>query len=275
MESTTWADVLKEHIPLITGSLVAIFVALRIFSAAAYNPETAYGILQASGTGTVIIGSLLSIIGILPAWLFLACTFAYDRIPDKQKDAAQSTYAGVLVLLFLIAIFISPIAYLVVMVFIGGIEIYVRSGRKRGERMIREARARRTPEMQFEIDKRTREMVLYLKRRKPGLSAGTVIIVVLTLWQFTVGALPWLPTEQLNIKGGSTTVGWVLSTDPSFTTVLSVTGQIRYITTDSILQKKICVEFRIAPANRTIPELTSNQTYPSCISPNSHAGRKG
>jgi hypothetical protein len=123
MEEDSSASLLKQQLPLLVGILTTLFVALRIFSAAAYNPTTAYGILQAEGTGTVIVGSLLSVIGIFPVWLFFIFLLAYDGLAKKRRDSIRASFIGALAVLFLIGIFITPILGLILMAGVAAFEI--------------------------------------------------------------------------------------------------------------------------------------------------------
>lgn len=265
MEAPTRMSLLKNHLPLLAGVLTTLFITLRIFSAAEYNPVTAYGILQAEGTGTVIIGSLLSIIGTLPVWLTLICVLTYDDLPEKERNSARSLYVGALALLFLIGFFITPALNLLFMALAVSADTFLRADRLRNTRISREARVKLPPELQFEVDKRTRELVQRLGKRRRGLAIAVVIIVIV-LWQSTISATPWLPTERVDIKGTTPLVGWVLSSSQPFTSVLLTTGQIKYVATNTIVGREICIEFEQAALNKTIPELTSRPVYPDCSS---------
>jgi hypothetical protein len=266
MEEDSSASLLKQQLPLIVGMLTTIFIALRILSAAAYNPTTAYGILQAEGTGTVIVGSLLSVIGIFPVWLFAISIFAYDGLTKKRQDSVRAYFIGTLVALFLAGIFITPILGLIFMAGVGVFEVWIRGEWRRNARKDREARGKLAEELQFEHDRRVGNLVRTIRKRKSSVPATVVIFAVLLIFQ-SVSALPWLPTEKVDVKGTGPLVGWVLSSPGTFTSVLLTTGQIKYLATNAITGRQICIDFGQAPINTTIPELTTRSVYPACPFP--------
>lgn len=266
MESPAWIAAIKDNLALIATALATLFIALRIFSVAAYNPQTAYGILQAQGTGTVIIGSLLSLVGLLPLFLTPLVLAAYDTIPAKMKDTYRTAYVGLLILLLLIAVFITPLLGVLVIIYVLALEAYLMVSRQRGEKVIQAARRQRSPEQQFEIDRRTRELGLKIRKRRRGLSLGMVVTIVFTLFQATVGAVPWLPPTELTVKAGRPVLGWVLAESHSFTTVLRNSGQISYISTGLITGKRICTFLPYDRLGKTIPEIVAPITYPKCSS---------
>lgn len=266
MEEDSNASLLKQQLPLLVGMLTTLFVALRIFSAAAYNPTTAYGILQAEGTGTVIVGSLLSVIGIFPVWLFLIFLLTYDGLTKKRQDSVRASFIGALVVLFLIGIFIAPVLGLVLMAGVAAFEAWIRGEWRRNARKDRVARRKLPAELQFEYDRRIGNLVRTIRKRKSTIPTSVVIFAVLLIFQ-SVSALPWLPTEKVDVKGTGPLVGWVLSSSGTFTSVLLTTGQIKYVATNLITGQQICIEFSQAPINITIPELTTRSVYPACPSP--------
>jgi hypothetical protein len=58
-------NVLSGHFPLLVGFISSLFVALRILSAAGFDAETAYAIVQAGGAASAIIGASLSAVGVI------------------------------------------------------------------------------------------------------------------------------------------------------------------------------------------------------------------
>src|SRR5215813_4737169 len=55
----------QEHIPLAVTALSVLFIGIRLLSISHGDFETADGILQASGTATIVIGALVPTIGFL------------------------------------------------------------------------------------------------------------------------------------------------------------------------------------------------------------------
>ena len=90
VEARNWTIKWDEHVPLLIGGVSTLFISIRILSMANFNPQTAYGILQAGGTAAVIIGAILSIIGTIA---LLAAVFACLQliIPAEKKNSTSSS----------------------------------------------------------------------------------------------------------------------------------------------------------------------------------------
>lgn len=257
------ANFFKEQLPFTAGIAATLFVAVRIFSAAAYNPTTAYGILQAEGTGTVIIGSLMPSLGIIPVALTSFLINYYDKLPKDEQGSFRSAYVGALAFLLVIGIFITPIAGLVLMIIFDAFQIWIRGEWKRNVKKDLEARKKLPAELQFELDRAIKKLSWQAGRRKGGLSVSTALVAVVFLLQ-SVNSPPWLPTEKIDVRGSSPLVGWVLSNSDTFTSVLTLSGRIEYVTTSSIAGREICIAFSQAPITKTIPEVTVHSPYPAC-----------
>ena len=110
---------------LVFGAGSTVLVALRLISVARFNPETAYGILQASGTGNVIIGTVISLIpsiAIIVA-LSLILVRVLSRSPKTDPRAEFARWMLVF-LLALIGLLTIPFKYVVyvgpgILVFLG------------------------------------------------------------------------------------------------------------------------------------------------------------
>jgi hypothetical protein len=85
---------------LIFGAASTILVALRLLSLAKFNPGTAYGILQASGTSTVVIGTVISLIPSIAivGGAYLALELLFPK-PGKRTAADEfAIWASTIVL---------------------------------------------------------------------------------------------------------------------------------------------------------------------------------
>ncbi len=89
-----------DHLPLLLTLMAGVFVTIRILSAASFNLTTAYGILQSSGTVAVLLGALLSSIGLLSLAIVAFCVISLDsssylRHPDHRLERQTVTAAAI------------------------------------------------------------------------------------------------------------------------------------------------------------------------------------
>ena len=97
---------------LIFGAASTILVALRLLSFARFNPETAFGILQASGTGTVLIGTVISLIPSIAITAASCLALRQIFTPSREDNPAIELliWASIFVLV-LIALLTTPLKY--------------------------------------------------------------------------------------------------------------------------------------------------------------------
>ncbi len=60
-----WIAYLKQNVPFIGVIAAAFYIALRILGAAGFDSQTAYAILQAAGTGSVLAGAALAVLAFM------------------------------------------------------------------------------------------------------------------------------------------------------------------------------------------------------------------
>jgi hypothetical protein len=106
----------KEHLGLLLGAISTVFIAIRILSLAHFNPETAYGILQAGGTAAVIVGALLPSVGIISAAVAALCivTAIFPWKDSHEKNRMWFMFVGII--FEIIAVATAPLALLCLIV---------------------------------------------------------------------------------------------------------------------------------------------------------------
>src|SRR5579859_1936597 len=220
---------------LIFGAASTILVALRLLSVARFNPETAYGILQASGTATVLIGTVISLIPsiaiISASCLALMQIFKGIRAagPDPEAGAAPEAdpiinfaiWASIFILA-LIALFTTPLRYapatVAVVVFIPIVGIL-------------------------------RRRILKHLNGAGGLVTATVAALLAASLVMTgvVFGPPWMPAERLTFNNAQPVTGYILAQNSSGLTVMLIRPRkIRYYGPNALTGQYVCSD---VPAN--------------------------
>jgi hypothetical protein len=214
-----WANNL--HIgALVFGGVSTILIALRLLSVAKANPETAYGILQASGTTNVIIGTVLSLIPSIAligaSCLVLSRIFAkFSKSPELDQAAELGVWTSICAL-FLIALFTIPFRYWEVPAAVVVALILARIFRE----WIEEARKRKAGRR--------------IAKVAAGLIAGLFLLGVML-------SPPWMPAEQLTFTKAKPVTGYVLDESQSGLTVLAVgSRQISYYGPKDLTSETAC-----------------------------------
>jgi hypothetical protein len=106
-----WVTKLKIG-TLTAGAVSTVLVALRLLSVAKFNPETAYGILQSSGTSDILIGTVMSVLPsvaiIAGSCLVLARIFL---VPNHLKPPAEFAAWASIAILAGITLLTIPVRY--------------------------------------------------------------------------------------------------------------------------------------------------------------------
>jgi hypothetical protein len=206
---------------LVFGGVSTILIALRLLSVAKANPETAYGILQASGTANIIIGTVLSLIPSIAligaSCLILGRIFAkFLKSPELSQAAELGVWTSICALL-LIALFTIPFRYweapaaVIVALILAGIF------RKRIEDVRKKKAAARR-----------------VAKAAAGLIAGLFLLGVIL-------SPPWMPAEQLTFTKAKPVTGYVLDQSQSGLTVLAVgSRQILYYGPNELSTETAC-----------------------------------
>lgn len=202
-----------------------MLVALRLLSVARFNPETAYGILQASGTGDVIIGTVISLIPsiaiIAGSALSLGLIFSRSRKPSATAEFA--VWISIFVLI-LIAVLTIPFRY--VYVAIPVIPLVVLTA---------------VPPLRKKIE-RSRNG----RARKTAAIISALLIAILLMFGVVLSP-PWMPAERLILSNHHAVTGYILAENSNGLTILGLEPrQIMYYSPDALIGQSICSS---SPAN--------------------------
>jgi hypothetical protein len=182
--------------PLVFGGISVCFVAARLLGISAGDPETAYAILQSQGTTSVIVGSLISAIGLLaPAAAFLAIRVVMGPTNDgisKGIMFALAVGAALLTLLDGPAVLIAGSLLL---------------------------------SFPISIIARTYSYTYKSAPDGKGPYSGKDVIlaayVASALVLTTLTTTPWIPAEDFSVKGHPVVTGYMLSQDNGIDTILT------------------------------------------------------
>ena len=184
------------------GVASTVLVALRLISVAKFHPETAYGILQASGTGNVIIGTVISLIPSIAIIVALYLISMRILLPVKTTPEAEFARWTVIFMLALIALLTIPLRYVI---FAGpGILAFLALILAAAIITKRRAPASETEET-------------HSSQKRPWGKMGTVaaifsaFLVAFIVMLGVVASPPWMPAERLTLKDHQKIVGYVLA----------------------------------------------------------------
>jgi Ca2+/Na+ antiporter len=225
------------------GAASTVLVALRLISVAKFNPETAYGILQASGTGNVIIGTLISLIPSIA--IIVALYLISMRVLSKSAQTtpeAEFTRWTLIFMLALIALLTIPLRYVIyagpgILVFLALVlAVAIRTKRsvpasETGERSVpasetgeRSVPASETGERSVPASEtgersvpasETEETGSLLERNwGPKGTAAAIFSAFLVAFIVMLGVVaspPWMPAERLTLNNHQKIIGYVLA----------------------------------------------------------------
>jgi|SRR5579859_234131 len=240
----------KDSLPLLATVLTVFFISMRLLSISKYNAETANGILQASGTATIIVATLIPVAGLVAGLsIMLLATALAGRRP---KGPVRQFAVILIVFLAAASIFISPI---LVMAYDGIFFVFLIPffRLRRHSRQNNDGRVSLGPFM--------------LGRVGTYFLIVTVIGMVVTL---AVNSTPWVPAEAIvTTTDTHPLIGYVVGeTDTDVTILMSSTDLIVHLSPPEISSRTVCriSKGSIAWFLETIPTLvsTGNSTYPIC-----------
>ena len=211
------------------GAASTVLVALRLLSVARLNPETAYGILQAGGTGNVLIGTVMSLVPSIAIigglYLVLARVFSRAGKPNPLVEFARWTVVFALLIIALLTI---PFRYAyvaapVLIVFVITIMMI--------KRIIRADADGKT---EYWLDRNW-------GRRGTYAAVLFAFLVALLLMFGVVFSPPWMPAERLTLNNHQTITGYVLSQTSDGATVMQAKSRkITYYAPGAIKGQAIC-----------------------------------
>ena len=251
-DSSWW----KDNSAVIIAVLSVAVVAIRLLSVSRGDTETAYAILQAGGTGNVLIATLISTLGLLAIPICAALGLdAWEAWKKRHTSTSASarfhvSLASSLAMLYIV-FYMSPVGLLLASVCYA-IFMYLLW--------------HLWPEE-------------HKKRHKTFFHPRTYIIIsiciyVLGLLVYEVGTpAPWLPVQKITIAGQSPFAGYVLSEANGETSILtSDPEEVIYLRSQSIQHSVQCTPPFYLEEQATIVDLWEFYfrhkiaTYKSCPS---------
>jgi hypothetical protein len=193
-------SVWQQNWTLLVGLFSVGFISARLLAAATGDPETAYAILQATGTGSVVVGGLIPAIGLL---VFpLAVVGFYHGFSKKRIANSSQTVLmlAVSVLALIIAVFTAPAYVLLLSI---GLTLFL---------IIVAAIARLSTE-----EKRRRSLSDHWPSPYALITTYSIIAIVFT----AISSTPWLPSENIIIKGRQSFSAYILAQNLQITSILT------------------------------------------------------
>ncbi len=167
----------KDNSTVIVAILSVAIVAVRLLGVARGDPEIAFAILQIGGTGTVLIATLISTLGLLaiPACAILVYNAWLENDSAIQRWILIASSFG----MFTIALYMAP-AFLLVASIPGLIAVIILSVRT--------------------------------SATGPQYLTGFIVIYIIVLFIYGLfSPTPWLPVQEIHITGQRPFTGYVLS----------------------------------------------------------------
>jgi hypothetical protein len=122
-DASSAVSLVREHLPLLVGIISTLFIAIRILSAAGFDPETAYAIIQAGGAASVILGAALSSVGEISLIIALISAERYFFHPQttvvgRHLNTISLIVSGIVCLFTAPAFILLFIGFIVTMYFL-------------------------------------------------------------------------------------------------------------------------------------------------------------
>jgi hypothetical protein len=243
----SWA----QYIPIAVGVISVAFVAARLLSISSGDPETAYAVLQAEGTGSALAGSLIPEVGLLAFPISIALAVYAARKPSTilgPRFAVLITIGGIC---FVVAMFTVPVYTFILAslftIFMG----FSTWGTRRS------------------IARSTSEMT---KVSRPSLYEMCAVYAISTLLISSIIYTPWLPEDNFIVKGHADFSAFVLSQSSDTTVILTRNpAAVIQISTNQIIEQNICRPTSYLTQGETINEWLGSPVsadhiyaYPPC-----------
>jgi hypothetical protein len=180
----------QNNLALLVGALSLAFIAVRLLTVTGYDPETAYYVLQATGTGAVVAGTLVSTVGLAAAALagfVLLYHYCVKSRIDPSGSGASFAVIGA-VALIVIALITAPIVPLLALIVLTSVACLLTLKKGTGSRS------------------RMNIILLY-------------ILTVIIVGSLITGI--WIPAQRISAQGKPAFTGYILSEANGKLTVLT------------------------------------------------------
>jgi hypothetical protein len=248
----------QQNLPLLIGLLSLGFIAVRLLGVAGGDPETAYAILQAEGTASVAVGTLIPAAGLIIFGIgivLISYSFRYRR---KKNTLAAAFLLVAAVAALEMAIITAPAIALLTsigatafFVFFSVLVHTTRTGRKDSLK----------DELK-DIDSKT------------FLFGVTAIYSICVLAFMVLYSIPWVPTQNIAIKGRASFSAFVLAQNNTTTFILTQNPiEVIQLPSDRIISQEVCKTPDFTINEETINQLLGNpftagahsaSSYPRC-----------
>jgi hypothetical protein len=224
------------------GLLSVSFIAVRLLAVAGGDPETAYAILQAQGTASVVVGTLIQVVGLLT--LILIFLGIHIQSNSKANDYTAHILSLALVVIgSIVTIITAPAVGLALCIAITiMLTATLQSWRNAWSRRSR----KRTP---FRRARRYRFW--------PSLDEFIIIYAISIVVTGVLAQQIWLPAENLLMENRKEIAGYVLSQSGGTATILGFTGIVQ-VPSKSIARLTICQNPDYLAEEETIGEILTN-----------------
>jgi hypothetical protein len=214
VQAPQWLSNLTEN-PIVAtlsaGLAAALLSGLEVISLARFDFETALGILQASGTGVVLVGTAMSLFPGIALTIASGCT-ALIMLYDLR---ARTHFALWLTMGFSASVTILTIPLIYYPVVLAGLMLLVL------------ARLRRE------------SVIGFLNRKR--VAAAVALLSALVLVVGAVKGIAWSPHEDFVIKGRGQITGYLLSQTDITTVILrNAPREIEYHPTSELVSQYAC-----------------------------------
>jgi hypothetical protein len=246
-DRTKWQD----NLPVIIGILSVAVVAIRLMGVARGDPAIAYAVLQAGGTGNVLIGTLVSSLGLLAIPTFAALLFYALRVEKKHTLPRHILLTAAFCVLY-IAVYTAPassfIISILVVVLVTFVWLFARVLGRKWQKLGRKW------------------------KRTTFLSVSISIYIGLVAVYEMVTPTPWLPIQSISLAGRTPFSGYVLSEADGETSILTSNPDgVITVRAQSVQATKQCIPHFYLEEQATIVYLVEQwrrklTNYPPCPS---------
>ena len=196
------------------------FISARLLAVATGDPETAYAILQATGTGSVIAGGLIPAIGLL-VFPLIGVAIYHGLSKARIADSTQTVIMLALgTLALVITIFTAPAVALLASLFTTLVVISV---------------AAAASFLAMEKGRRT------IKKFRPSPYALVAVYSVTAVVFVSLSLTPWVPSENIVMKGRQSFSAYILAQNDKITSFLTQNPTaVVQVPTNQIISTQIC-----------------------------------
>jgi hypothetical protein len=206
MESSAWQDHFRSYLPLAIAAVPTLFITIRLLGVSGYNPETAYGILQSTGTVAVIVGTTLSLVGLVVAIGAVVCFLFYQALSRKGYD--YNALPGLMILTLAVTLAVTAICIAPVISLAGAGIILVWG-------------AIRKPSQQNII--------------------GVIIGILAATFVTAQTAQPWWPSERVEVRNYKPITAYVLSVaGQDFVVLAAKPRKIEHVNSEDVVRRTYC-----------------------------------